>query len=78
MVRELIIDSEGSWAVGMFQVVDDLEVPFIDADDLLLDGIARFGFTFCAWFRCPCCATAAFLLWVQRGRDGLIFWFVES
>ena len=64
--QELILDTEGSWAVGKFQVVHDLEIPFIDADDLLPDGTARFGLPFCAWFRCPSCATAAFLLWVQR------------
>ena len=63
--QELVIDSEGSWAVGMFQVVDDIEISLIDADDLLPGGTARFGFAFCAWFRCPSCATAAFLLWVQ-------------
>ena len=51
-----------------FQVVDSLEISIFDADDLLPDGTAWFGFSFCAWFRCPSCATAAFLLWVQLSR----------
>ena len=38
--------------MGKFQVIDDLEIFLLDADDL--------------WFRCPSCAVAAFFLWVQR------------
>ena len=36
--QEPIIDSKGSWAVGKFQVIDDLEIFLIDADDILPDG----------------------------------------
>ena len=68
--QEPIIDSKGSWAVGKFQVIDDLEIFLIDADDVPLDGTARFGPPFCAWFRCPSCAIAAFFLWVQRVAMG--------
>ena len=62
----------------MFQVVDDLEIFLIDADDLLPDGTATFGLPFCAWFRFPSCAVAAFFLVGSDGRDGLIFWSLES
>ena len=68
--QEPIIDSEDSWAVGEFQVVDNLEISISDADDLLPDGTAQFGFPFIAWFRCPSCAIAAFLLRVQLVEKG--------
>ena len=42
--------------MGKFQVIDDPEIFHTDTDGLLPDG---------AWFRCPSCAIAAFLLWVQ-------------
>ena len=51
------------------------EISTSDADDLLLDGTARFGFPFSAWFRCPSCAIAAFLLWVQLVEKG---WYSGS
>ena len=68
--QELTIDSEGSWAVDEFQIVDNVEISLFDADDHLPDGTAWFGFSSCAWFRCPSCAIAAFLLWVQLVAKG--------
>ena len=56
--------------MGEFQVVDNLEISISDADDLLPNGTAWFGFPFSGWFRCPSCAIAAFLFWVQLVAKG--------
>ena len=56
--------------MGKFQFIDNPEIIDIDTDGLLPDGTATLGLPFCAWFRCPSCAVAAFLLWVQRVAKG--------
>ena len=48
----------------MFQFIDNPEIPDIDTDDLMPDGVAWFGYPFSAWFCCPSCTIAAFFLWV--------------
>ena len=76
--QELVIDSEVFWAVGMFQVVDDPEIPCIDADDLLPGGTARFGKPLLCLVSLSFLRHCSLPLVGSAGRDELIFWFLES